>query len=141
VTAAQLILAPVLIHVVLIYYVGIRAAVSRAVAVRGREVRIKDIALDNRGWPDAIRKLGNNYDNQFQVPMMWYALVALLLATGLVDSTAIVLAWLFLATRIVHTYIHIGSNIVPRRLYAFLTGVSVLFLMWLWFALRLYVVG
>ena len=140
-TAAQLILMPVFLHVLLIFYVGIRAGKARVAAARRREVRIKDIALDNRGWPDAVRKLSNNYDNQFQVPMMWYALVALLLATSFVDGAMIVLSWLFLATRLAHSYIHIGSNVVSRRLYAFLAGVTVLFVMWLWFALRLYALG
>jgi hypothetical protein len=137
-TPAQLILMPVFLHVLLIFFLGIRTAMARGAAIRSREVRIKEIVLDNRGWPERARKLSNNFDNQFQVPMLWYALVALLIATNLVGTVQIVLAWCFIATRMVHSYIHTGSNVLRQRLLAFLAGTTVLFLMWLWFALNLY---
>jgi hypothetical protein len=137
-TPAQLILMPVFLHVLLIFFLGIRTAMARGAAIRGREVRIKEIVLDSRGWPERARKLGNNFDNQFQLPMLWYALVALLIAANLVGTVQIVLAWGFLATRLVHSYIHTGGNVLRLRLYAFLAGATVLFLMWLWFALSLY---
>jgi hypothetical protein len=39
-------------------------------------------------------------------------------------------AWLFVATRCVHSYIHLGSNDVSRRFFTF--GVSLLWLAGLW---------
>ena len=137
-TPSQLILMPVFLHVLLIFFLGIKTAIARSAAIRRREVRIKEIVLDNRGWPERARKLSNNFDNQFQLPMLWYALVALLIATYLVGTVQIVLAWCFVATRIVHSYIHTGGNDLRLRLYAFLAGATVVFLMWLWFALNLY---
>jgi hypothetical protein len=137
-TPSQLILMPVFLHVLLIFFLGIRTAIARGAAIRNREVRIKEIVLDNRGWPERARKLSNNFDNQFQVPMIWYALVALLVATNLVDTLQVVLAWCFVATRVVHSYIHTGANDLRLRLFAFLAGATIVFLMWLWFALSLY---
>jgi hypothetical protein len=49
----------------------------------------------------------------------------------------VILAWLFLITRLVHTYIHIGRNVVIDRFYAFLASVVALLAMWVWFALRI----
>ena len=137
-TPSQLILMPVFLHVLLIFFLGIRTTLARGAAVRNREVRVKEIVLDSRAWPERARKLSNNFDNQFQVPMIWYALVALLIATNLVDTVQVVLAWCFVATRFVHSYIHTGGNDLRLRLLAFLAGATVVFLMWLWFALNLY---
>jgi hypothetical protein len=53
----------------------------------------------------------------------------------------IALSFLFVASRFAHSYIHTGSNIVLRRFQAFALGATLLALMWLWFAIRLYVTG
>ena len=140
-SATQLLLLPVFIHVALTAWVGGRAARARIGAVRSGETRIKDIALNSGGWPARARQLGNNFDSQFDVPLMWYGCCALLVATGLADAAAVALSWTFVATRIAHTFIHTGANNVPRRLRAFLAGFACMVAMWMWFALRLYVIG
>ena len=48
--------------------------------------------------------------------------MALMLATGRYDSIQVVLAWVFVATRCVHAFIHIGFNYVPLRFAAFFAG-------------------
>ena len=134
-------LAPVFVHVVLVVALVIATGRGRVAAVNAGEVRIKDIALDSSKWPEGLRKLGNNYQNQFELPVLFYAVVALLIATGLGDGVALVLAWGFVASRLVHSFIQVGTNNVVHRLYAFGAGLAALSAMWLWFALRLYVIG
>ena len=41
------------------------------------------------------------------------------------------LAWAFVATRIVHTLIHVGSNALKPRSVVYALGVLILFLMWI----------
>ena len=53
----------------------------------------------------------------------------------------VALAWVFVASRILHSLIHTGSNIVMQRGGAFMIGFVAVALMWLWFGLRLYVIG
>jgi hypothetical protein len=134
-------LAPVFVHVVLVVALVIATGRGRVAAVQAGEVRLKDIALDSSKWPERLRKLGNNYQNQFELPVLFYAGVALLIATGLADGVTLVLAWAFVASRMVHSYIHLGTNNVVHRLYAFGAGLAALAALWLWFALRLYVIG
>ena len=50
----------------------------------------------------------------------------------------IIFAWLFLLSRLVHSYIHTGRNILIDRFYAFLGSVFSLMIMWIWFAVRLF---
>ncbi len=140
-TQTQWLLLPLFIHVALLTYVGIRALLGRIKAVMSGTARMKDIALNNANWPDEVRKFGNNFSNQFEVPTLWYALCGLLVATGKVDNVEIALSWIFVAARLVHIIIHTGSNYVRHRMYAFLASFSTLTLMWAWFGLRLYFLG
>jgi hypothetical protein len=133
----KLLLLPALIHVGLVFLLVFMTGSGRVAAARRGEVRLKDVALDASKWPDHLRKRANNYQNQFELPVLFYALIAFLLATRLIDAVQVILAWLFLITRLVHTYIHIGRNVVIDRFYAFLASVVALLAMWVWFALRI----
>jgi hypothetical protein len=137
----QWLLLPLFIHLALLHFVGIKSLVGRINAVRSGKTRLKDIALNAAAWPDDVRKFGNNFANQFELPTFWYALCALLVATNKIDSVEILLGWAFVAARLVHTSIHVTSNFVPRRMYAFLASFAILTTMWVWFALRLYFIG
>ena len=66
---------------------------------------------------------------------------SLAVATQTVDTVMVVLAWLFVASRVVHMLIHTGGNNVLHRFLAFITGFTFLVLLWAWFALRIYVAG
>jgi hypothetical protein len=140
-TQTQLLLLPLFLHVLLITAVGFVSVRARIRSVRGGKTRLKDIALGTAAWPDKVRQLGNNFDNQFDVPMLWYACCALLAATRLADWISVILSWLFLFSRIAHTLIHTGSNYVPARMRIFLAGFGIVFAMWAWFGLRLFVIG
>jgi hypothetical protein len=141
ITYIQAILLPVFLHFLLVIMVGVRMGQSRFKSVSSGETKRADIVLDSRKWPDRLRQLSNNFDNQFQAPMAWYACVALLIATGFVDKVQVVLAFGFLLSRVVHSFIHITTNKLPDRFYAFIAGLVCLCTMWAWFALRLYVIG
>jgi hypothetical protein len=140
-THTQAILLPVFLHFLLVMIVGLRLGQARFQSVNSGETKRKDIVLDARKWPDRVRQISNNFDNQFQAPMAWYACIALLVATGFVDSVQTVLAFGFLASRVIHSFIHITTNKLPDRFYAYIAGLACLFAMWAWFAYRLYVIG
>lgn len=140
-TGTQLLLLPAFVHVGLVFILVARVGRGRVKAARGGKVRIKDVALDGSKWPDDLRKLANNYENQFELPVLYYAALALLLATGFADTVAIVLSWGFVFTRIIHSLVHTGGNVVIRRFYAFIAGLACLALMWAWFGIRLFAIG
>ena len=137
----KLLLLPLFLHVLLILYIGSRSLKSRYSAVLSGKTKLSAIATNSSNWPDDVRKWGNNFDNQFQVPTLWYAVCALLLVTGKVDWIFVALSWLILLTRLVHSYVHTGTNDVPPRMRAFLASFAFVLLMWVWLALRLYVIG
>ena len=140
-TLTQALVLPAFVHVALVAAVGLRMGQARVRAAQSGQVRMRDVALDGSKWPDGVRKFANNYQNQFEVPVLYYALLGLLLATGLGDGVAVALSWGFAASRIVHSVIHTGTNVVLWRFRAFLVGFVFLMLMWAWFGLRLFVIG
>jgi hypothetical protein len=141
VAVTQWLVLPLLLHILLTFAVGLMNLQRRIAAVRNGTTRLSDIALDNSAWPDEALKFGNNFDNQFQVPMLAYAGVAMLLATGLADAASAVLMWVFVAARLLHTLEHTGRNDVLRRLWYFLASCLAVAALWLWFTLRYFVGG
>lgn len=140
-TIVQWLLLPAFVQVLWVAALGLRMGRARMDAVKSGKVTLADIALESSRWPDDVRKLGNNYDNQFQLPVLFYVLLPLLILLVKVDWLMVALAWVFVASRILHSLIHTGSNTVMKRGQAFLAGFVALTLMWGWFALRLYVIG
>lgn len=140
-TIVQWLLVPAFVHVAWVFALATRMGRARVRAARSGKVKVRDVAIDNRGWPDDIRKLSNNYDNQFQLPLFFYALLPLMILLVKVDWFTVVLAWAFIASRIVHSLIHTGDNVVIQRFRAFVFGFLTIAVMWAWFALRLYVIG
>jgi hypothetical protein len=93
------------------------------------EVRIEDIALSHDGWPKRERQASNAFNNQFQLPVLFY--VACLVAIGFGATLfEVLLALAFVVSRYVHAYIHVTSNDVVRRFSAYVAGLVVLCLFW-----------
>ena len=109
----------------LLWYLG----TVRIPMVMDGKVKIRDIALSRDGWPEHERKVSNAFDNQFQLPLLFYvaSLVALWLGPTLLE---LVLAYAFVATRYVHSAIHITTNNVVRRFAAYTAGLVVLCVFW-----------
>lgn len=70
----------------------------------------------------------DNFQNQFELPVIFYALCLGIAFTGMVDGVFVGLAWAFVALRLLHAVIHIGYNRVVHRFYAYLLGGTVLLL-------------
>lgn len=127
----NLILVPVMAQVLLTLVVMVQMGRARARSMRDRRLRMDDVALATAAdWSDEARKAQNNYASQFEMPVLFYAASAFALITRSVDVAMVLLALVFVATRVVHTFIHTGQNRVKPRFIAFLAGVAALTVMW-----------
>lgn len=79
----------------------------------------------------------DNFRNLFEVPVLFYALVAIALALDHVPTWLIACAWLFVALRALHSLIHCTYNAVLHRLLAFLLGFGLLIGTWIAFFVSL----
>ena len=133
----QMVLLPAIVQVALTFALLLwMASARRASLVRG-ETKIRDIALGPSAWPARPQQISNCYASQFQVPLLFYVLVIFAWITRHADLIFVVMAWIFVLSRLVHAYIHTTSNHVPTRFNAFAVGVLVLLLMWIIFAVRI----
>ena len=133
----QAILLPLIVQVALTFAIGFRMAAGRVAAVRARKVHPRDIALREANWPKHLMQLQNAYLNQFELPVLFYLLTILVLITKAGDLWFVVPAWIFVALRLAHAYVHVTSNRVPRRGMLFIAGAVVLCAMWIVFAVRI----
>lgn len=135
--SVQAILAPVFVLVLLTFVLLLRTAAMRTSLVRRGRVRPEAVTLDSAGYPPRVRQFGNAYANQFELPILFYVLVILAMQTKQADLLFVVMAWIFVATRLVHAFIHTSANDLSQRGLAFAAGAIVLMLMWLIYAIRL----
>lgn len=135
--SVQMVLLPVFVLVGLTFALLLGMAMARSRSVKAGAPRLKDIALGQANWPTSATQLGNCFSNQFEVPVLFYMLIALALPLRRVDLVLVLLSWVFVVTRFVHAGIFVTSNDVRQRSLAWFAGVLVLFAMWLYFALRI----
>lgn len=131
-TEPSLIFIPLLFHVLLVFGLYIKLGMEKGKAVSAKRVDRAAAALDNRAWPEAVLKVSNNIDNQFQIPMLFYALTFVAYLTEQTNAVMITLLGVFVASRYIHAYIHINSNYVPYRFRAFTAGTLLLLGITLW---------
>lgn len=126
---AKLILWPAIAQIILILIMYVVLAARKANAVRSGNVNLRDTALDNKAWPDAVLKVSNNIDNQFEIPIVFFVLCLLFHGIAQVDIWVLSLAWAYVVSRYVHAYVHVNSNYVPLRLRIFTVGSVILLFM------------
>lgn len=79
----------------------------------------------------------DNFRNLFELPVLFYALVAIAIATRHVPDWLVLGAWLFVLLRVLHSFIHCSYNRVTHRLVAFSLGFMLVIGLWLAFFLTL----
>ena len=139
-TPTQHLLLPVFVQVALTVYVLTRLGQGRVRAVRSRQVKRSEIDSKS-AYSETVQKFANNYVSQFELPVLFYVVLAFALATEQVDFVLIGLAWAFVLSRLVHSFVHTGSNRIAMRFKVFAAGLVFLVGMWGWFGLRLFVIG
>jgi hypothetical protein len=135
--SVQMVLLPVFVLVGLAFFLLLWMATARTKALKARETSLKDIALREPNWPEKATQIGNCFSNQFEVPVLFYILIALALPLHKADLFIVLMSWVFVVTRLIHAGIFTTSNDVRQRGLVWFAGVLVLLAMWIYFALRM----
>src|SRR5882672_1758494 len=135
--SVQMVLLPVFVLVGLTFALLLGMATMRTRAITGGETKMKDVALGESNWPTRAAQIGNCFSNQFEIPLLFYILIAIALPLHRADLVIVLLSWVFVVTRFAHAGIFVSSNDLNRRSLAWFAGVLVLFAMWLYFALKM----
>jgi len=125
---------PVMALVALTFFVGFNMLRSRFSAVKNGQVSIKYFQLNRDGIPDKMQRLSDKYDNLLSMPILFYLVTLMVFVVhvvDVVDEWYLVLAWLYVGVRFIHSYIHCVYNNVIHRVYAFVLSVVMLIVIWL----------
>ena len=120
----DLILWPVAVHLALIVFLYAWLSLIRKLQREGRDVK----ALEAR--------ISATLSNQFEAPVLFYALIAMIWAADVVNSLYFILAWVFVAGRLWHFYVATLSSDVIRRGLVFTINFVAIFAMWGLFMLQ-----
>lgn len=110
-----------------------------AMVMLRRAFKAVDEGLDRRYFrygagyepPDYMRTAYQHYTNLFEMPVLFYTAVLTGYITGQATLLLYAMAWAYVATRMLHSLIHLKNTNVPRRRDSFLLSVALLFSMWI----------
>ena len=125
------ILFPIFALVALTFFVALWMARLRFKAVAQGELDRRYYEL-NRGWepPEYLAKVSRNFQNLLEIPSLFYVVALMIYVTQHVDLANLVMAWMYVGTRFIHTYIHTTYNNVMHRMLPFLLGSILLIIIW-----------
>jgi len=132
-----MILLPVFVQVFLTFALLMGMAMGRGHALSSGQTKPRDVAARQANWPARTAQLGDCFSNQFEVPVLFYVLIALAMPLRHADLIIVMLSWVFAVTRFAHAGVFLTSNDVRTRSLAWFAGVIVVFVMWLYFALKI----
>jgi len=132
----QSVLLPLFVEVLLTFGVMLGMMYFRTSTLQRGETRLEEIALREPNWPARATQFANSFANQFELPVLFYVLTILEIVTHNADLPFVVLAWAFVAMRILQAVVHVTSNNVRLRGAYYGVGAFVLFVMWVIYIVR-----
>jgi hypothetical protein len=112
--ALNSILWPMLAQIGWTFVLYVWLTIARARAVARGEVKYSAFAL-GRNEPADVARITRNLANQFELPVIFYAVVVLLVVIGRVSTIDVLAAWVFVAGRVIHTLVQTLTDDVPLR--------------------------
>lgn len=81
------------------------------------------VEIRKTGFPTHVNNASDNFKNQFEIPVVFYALCFFFVVTNGVTQVVLITAWVFVVARLVHASIQLTKNIIfPYRFLAFLVS-------------------
>ncbi len=80
--------------------------------------------------PTKTAQMVRNYTNLFETPILFYAIIALILALGLQHLHLVYLAYAYAGSRVLHSIVHLTRNKLYPRMITFQLSVLLLLLLW-----------
>lgn len=125
-------LYPLFAMVLLTFAVAFYMFRLRVNAVKSGKVRLSYFRLNSGAEPpEALQQAARNYSNLFEVPVLFYTASVLAIATNMNGIGIIIVSWLFVFSRIAHSWIHLTTNNVMHRLKAFMAGNVCVLVLWI----------
>jgi hypothetical protein len=105
-----------------------RVAAVRQGLVSAAYFRIYQGAVE----PESSAKPARHFANLFETPVLFYVVCLAAMIIQFTGAAMQTLAWIYVAARIAHAYIHLGGNRLRHRMRAYFFGWGVLVTMWIY---------
>lgn len=125
------ILYPAFAMIALTIFCMMRLGFLRYAAVRSGEIDPRFFIL-YRGYeePEKLAVYSRHIVNLYEAPLLFYVIILMAFVTGQSGGWVLGLAWVFVALRYIHSYVHLTSNVVLIRFRIFAVSVLILTILW-----------
>lgn len=121
------------VMVFFMFLIGVTTFFVRKNAVVAKKVSVKYFRIyDMRDGepPEFVVRMARHYDNMMQVPLLFLITGVVCLIYGLHGWIPVTFGWIFVVSRVLHTYVHLGSNNVLKRAGFFAIGWLCILVLW-----------
>ena len=111
----------------------------RFTAARNKVIKMQDfltMELDKAG--SEVRVADRNFINQFEMPILFFIACLTALQVHAAGFVFVILAWLYVGLRLLHSVIHLTTNTLKLRYYSFVVSSFVMLIMWLIILIRIF---
>ncbi len=127
-----LLIYPVFALILFNFLILMYSFTQRLKAIKAKKVNYRYF-IEYKGdeLPKNLHLLSRSFDNQFQVPMLFFITVILLIILKLDNSYFVLLsAWGFVISRLVHFYFHAIKQVLIGRYRTYAVGWLFIFMLW-----------
>jgi hypothetical protein len=132
------IFVPVLVLVALTFIAFIRMSAARGAAIKGGHDQNYYRAYIGEPEPEVTRAAVRHWNNLFELPTLFYAACLTAYVLNVVNGWSLLFAWVFMATRLLQSAIHLTYNNPVHRGMIFSFGALFLFAFWVQIGLAVF---
>ena len=134
----NLIIYPTLLNVILVFLLYTKNTLDNRKAIKSKSLKMSYFKAYSGNVPDNIAVSRQTLKNQFELPILFYFLISIILYFDQVFLIDLFLAWLFVISRYLHAYIRLSSNKIKHRSITFQIGFYTLLLWFLKFSYNIF---
>ncbi len=113
-------LVPISIMVFLNLFLIFRLLYMAAKYAQSKKVKLSQFRMYEGEFPDRLRSARQQFQNMFEIPILFYLLCLLNMFFNNYNQLDIILCWCFVVFRVLHFFIRLQNqktiNIIPRTL-------------------------
>ena len=125
------ILYPAVILMILTLFLYVKNYLDNTTAFKNKIVKCSYFTAYQDKDQEYIEVSRQTLKSQFELPILFYFLICIILIFDQVMIIDHILAWMFVISRYIHCYIRLTSNYVPYRAKAFKVGLLILIAWWI----------
>ncbi len=123
---------PMFLMVVLTFIIGSIAIKVRFDSVKKGDVSVRYYKLmQGEDVPEIVTKTTRCFNNQFEVPVLFYVVCTLYVSLGIESLLGLIFAWLFVILRSIHAYIHLSYNNILHRMRVYWLACMSVLVLWI----------